>query len=303
LDFGFWILDFGFWILDSGFWILDSPSAVCSAISPPHLGGTTVAQKSRIQCRESKIQNRIRIGVVKIPLDRQDAAAPIPGLGFARALPRIAAGRLAMVPSSAAESNEAHCRRGSAMRIRMLVALWALAALSQAGCATMSGLAHTTSPNPLPAPSADFDTVWKQAVAVVDDYFDIATENRLAGKIITQPKLSATILEPWYGDSVGLYERLESSLQTIRRFAIVTIDESPTGGYNVRVEVFKELEDLAKPDRQQGGRAVFDNMPAVSRTHEIVGPVAVPLQWIPRGRDPKLEQVILARLRKNLYLP
>ena len=189
------------------------------------------------------------------------------------------------------------------MRIRMLVALWAVAALSQTGCATMSAMTYTTSPNPLPVPSAEYDTVWKQTVAVIDDYFDIASENRLAGKIITQPKVSATILEPWYADSVGLYERIESSLQTIRRFAIVTIDESPTGGYNVRVEVFKELEDLTKPDRQQGGRAVFSAQPQASRTHEIVGAVAVPLQWIPRGRDPKLEQVILARLRKNLYLP
>jgi hypothetical protein len=137
----------------------------------------------------------------------------------------------------------------------------------------------------------------------VDDYFDIASENRLSGKIITQPKLSATILEPWYGDSVGLHDRIESSLQSIRRFAIVNIAESPTGGFNVRVEVFKEIEDLTKPDRQQGGRTVFNNIPATSRVHEVVGPVAVPLQWIPKGRDPKLEQVILARIRKNLYLP
>ena len=172
------------------------------------------------------------------------------------------------------------------MRIRIILAVVALAGLSQSGCATMAGLTYTTSPNPLPVPSADYDTVWKQAVAVVDDYFDIASENRLSGKIITQPKLSATILEPWYGDSVGLYERIESSLQTIRRFAIITVSESPTGGFNVRVEVFKELEDLAKPDRQQGGRAVFNNMPSVSRVHEVVGPIAVPLQWIPRAETP-----------------
>jgi hypothetical protein len=188
------------------------------------------------------------------------------------------------------------------MRIRIMAAVVGLAALSQTGCATMTGLTQTTSPNPLPIPSSDHEEIWKQAVAVVDDYFDIATENRLAGKIITQPKLSATLFEPWYGDSVGFYERLESSLQTIRRFAVVTIAQAPSGGYTVKVEVFKEIEDLAKPDRQMGGRAVFNSEFPVNRTREIVGPVPIPLQWVPRGRDPKLEQVILARLRKNLFL-
>ena len=35
------------------------------------------------------------------------------------------------------------------------------------------------------------------------------------------PQLRATLFEPWEGDSVGFHERLESSLQSIRRLAIV----------------------------------------------------------------------------------
>jgi hypothetical protein len=156
--------------------------------------------------------------------------------------------------------------------------------------------------NPLVVPGSDFDAVWNKTVAVVDNYFDIASENRLSRTIVTQPKVGATLLEPWSGDSVSFTDRLESSLQTIRRFAIIKVDPAPTGGYLVKVEVRKELEDLVKPDRQAAGRAVFNNDFPVNRVREIIGPVPVPAGWIPRGRDPNLEQAILAGVRDALFL-
>jgi hypothetical protein len=184
--------------------------------------------------------------------------------------------------------------------------------LGQVGCSTQ-GRFHVpqvtrifspppVAENPLVVPTADFDTVWNKTVAVVDKYFDIASENRLSRTIVTQPKVGATLLEPWSGDSVGLSERLESSIQTIRRFAIIKIDPAPSGGYLVKVEVRKELEDLVKPDRQAAGRAVFNNDFPVNRTREIIGPVPAPLGWISRGRDPNLEQTILAGVRDALFL-
>jgi hypothetical protein len=188
------------------------------------------------------------------------------------------------------------------MRIRLIAtAVATLATLGLIGCATLAGNRPVV-PNPLVVPSADFEATWNAAVKVVDEYFDIASENRLSRKIVTQPKIGATILEPWYGDSVGFDQRLESTLQTIRRFAIVQVDPAPGGGYAVRVEVYKELEDLPKPDRQAHGRATFtDNFP-VNRTREIVGPVPVPPAWIARGRDTALEQAILDRIRNALFL-
>jgi hypothetical protein len=187
------------------------------------------------------------------------------------------------------------------MRIRLVAAaVVALGALGQAGCAT-TGLRNVND-NPMIVPAADFETTWGVAVKVVDEYFDIAEEDRLSRKIVTQPKLGATLLEPWYGDSVGFNERLESTLQSIRRFAIVNVDPAPGGGYAVRVEVRKQLEDLAKPDRQTGGRAVFSNEFPVNRSRDIVGPVPIPLGWIDRGRDFQLEQAILRRIRAALFL-
>ncbi len=157
-------------------------------------------------------------------------------------------------------------------------------------------------PNPLIVPTADFETVWKQTVFVLDDYFDIASEDRLARRIETQPQTAATLIEPWFGDSVTIRDRLEASMQTLRRVAVVTVNPAQGGGYAVKVEVYKELEDMSKPDRQAAGRAAFlDNIP-ISRTYEIVGPYPLPLGWIRLGRDAQLESVILNRIRKGLYL-
>lgn len=191
------------------------------------------------------------------------------------------------------------------LRMRLIVAaVAATAALGPAGCASVSRVftSRPVSENPLIVPSGDFETVWKETVAVVDEYFDIRTENRLARTIVTDPVMGATLLEPWRGDSATLHERFESTLQTVRRFARVRIEPVPGRGYSVKVEVLKELEDLAKPDRQAAGRALFNNDFPVNRTREIVGPVPVPIQWIPRGRDTQLEQVILQRIRDALFL-
>jgi hypothetical protein len=157
--------------------------------------------------------------------------------------------------------------------------------------------------NPLVVPStADFETIWKATVASLDEYFDIATENRLARTIITQPKIGATLLEPWSGDSPGFESQLEATLQTIRRFAKATITPVPGGGYTVKIEVFKELEDLSKPAAQATGRAVFNNDFPVNRAREVVGAMPVPNGWIRKNRDTKLEQVILQRIRDGLFL-
>jgi hypothetical protein len=200
-------------------------------------------------------------------------------------------------------------------RIAAAVVSWvglAAVGLGQAGCFSGGGFhaPHVTrifSPrpvaeNPLVVPSTDFDAVWNKTVAVVDKYFDIASENRLSRTIITQPRIGATLLEPWSPDSVSFTDRFESTLQTMRRFAIIKVEPAPSGGYLVKVEVRKELEDLIKPDRMAAGRAVFNNDFPVNRTREIIGPVPAPVGWIPRGRDPNLEQAILAGVRDALFL-
>jgi hypothetical protein len=190
------------------------------------------------------------------------------------------------------------------MRPTPIAAVLAAIVLWQAGCASVSHVIapRPVSENPLIVPSADFEAIWRETVAAVDVYFDIRSENRLARTIVTDPVIGGTLFEPWRGDTVGFDDKFESTLQTIRRFARVQVDPVPGRGYAVKVEVRKELEDLPKPDRQSAGRAVFNNEFPVNRTREIVGPVPVPLQWIPRGRDFKLEQEILNKIKDGLFL-
>jgi hypothetical protein len=157
-------------------------------------------------------------------------------------------------------------------------------------------------PNPLVVPPSDFENVWNKSVAIVDKYFDIESESRLSHTIRTQPQMGATMLEPWALDSATTQARFEASLQTIRRWAVIHVDPTPNGGFLVKVEVYKFLEDMPKPDRQAAGRAVFNNDFPVNRTREIVGPVPAPLGWILRGRDLDLEQAILAGIRDALFL-
>jgi hypothetical protein len=188
---------------------------------------------------------------------------------------------------------------------RIAAGIVMIAAFGQAGCASISPFVpfQEVADNPLPVPaSADFETVWKTTVSVVDDYFTIRSENRLSRTIKTDPRIGATLFEPWLPDSVGFQERLESTFQTIRRHAEVKVTTAPGGGYLISVVVFKELEDLVKPDRQSAGRAIFNNEFPVNRVNDLIGPVPVPIGWISRNRDPKLEQEIVRRIKDALFL-
>lgn len=157
-------------------------------------------------------------------------------------------------------------------------------------------------PNPLPVPNGDFDVVWNKTVAQVNRHFPIASENRLARTIRSDSLMTGTLIEPWTGDAVTFRDRLEASLQTIRKFAVVHLEPAPAGGYLVKVEVYKELEDLTKPASQPAGRAAYYNDFPVNRTREVVGTIQTPLGWIPKGRDFNLEQKILAEIRDALLL-
>ena len=202
-----------------------------------------------------------------------------------------------------------------------------LAALS--GCATV-GPPPVVYQNPVLAPPIDRDYFWDQLVAVVDQYFKIDREDRVRlvdnmltlGRIDTAPELGATLLEPWRHDTVTYYDRLESTFQTIRRWARIQV--VPTeNGYLVDVAVFKELEDLKRPDQSNAGNATFrnddsldrfndqtqdpttmiDSFPTYGRAQGPIGPQPFTLGWIPLGRDAGLEQKIIAQLLFRLSPP
>ena len=183
-------------------------------------------------------------------------------------------------------------------------------------------------PGPPPAqsnsvviPPLDAEVVWQQMVDTMDDFFKIQSEQRVVfangipaeGRIDTYPQTGATLLEPWRGDSVGFRERLESTLQSIRRSGSMRLIPDPSG-WRVETVVLKELENLSRPMRATAGGASFRNDDSLYRygtplptLGQQVGdqprPVANPtpnLGWIPLGRDPLLEQKMLGKILGRL---
>ncbi len=176
-------------------------------------------------------------------------------------------------------------------------------------------------PSTVSVPVTNPDWAWDQIVDVVDDYFQIASEDRVKqvadvmteGRIDTFPVTGATIFEPWRKDSANLHERWECTLQSIQRRASVRVIPDATG-YLVDVSVWKELEDVPKPIHANTGAATFRYDTSLQRDTEFdpdpnripgdparpVGPRTPTAGWIYLGRDPALEQEMLAKIRAKL---
>jgi hypothetical protein len=161
-------------------------------------------------------------------------------------------------------------------------------------------------PNPIIVPVINEEVAWDQIADVVSEYFTIGREQRARlesgteGRIETAPQTGATWLEPYRKDSVGSFNRWESTFQTIRRRAIVRVIPD-AAGYLVEVIVEKELEDLPNPEKATAGAAVFrgeDSLP--SRRLEEVSRTRSALRWLQLGRDPLLEQRILGDIQARL---
>ena len=145
----------------------------------------------------------------------------------------------------------------------------------------------------------DPEYVWERVVDVVHNYFEIARENQLDGIIETKPLVGASILEPWHRDSVGLDNRLESSLQSIRRRGVISVQPAD-GGYFVTIDVYKEQEDvLTTPDKSAGNSTFQESRPLQRDLNLVVGDAA-PEGWIALGHDQALESKMVNQIQKSL---
>ena len=156
-------------------------------------------------------------------------------------------------------------------------------------------------------PVSDREFVWNQVVDAVDDYFKVAREDRVRvvggmlteGQIDTFPLTSATWLEPWRRDSTPGAERLHSTLQSIRRQAHVRV-MPVANGYSIEVTVLKELEDVNRAENSTVGAATLRHDGTLVRVETGPQTLPVTLGWIPLGRDPSLEQQILAEIHARV---
>jgi len=164
--------------------------------------------------------------------------------------------------------------------------------------------------NPALVTSMDRDYVWDQVVDIVDDYFRIAHEERVRlvgdmlteGRIDTYPRSGSTVFEPWNGDSADLQERWESTLQSIRRTALVRVIPAEVG-FQIEVQVHKELENVVRPETgaiSSANSSALRNDNALRRVTNPLGAPPPTNGWIDQGRDLALEQVILARIQSRL---
>ncbi|MEW4454064.1 MULTISPECIES: hypothetical protein [Bremerella] len=186
--------------------------------------------------------------------------------------------------------------------------------ISSFGCSSFVPLMHHAGSapaapveNPHFVQIRDHDLMWDQVVDAVDNHFKIRREQRVRmvagqlteGRLETYPRIGSTIFEPWHTDSTRGYEKLESTLQVIRRRCIVRVMPEG-GGYFIGVEVHKELEDVNGPSNTQStlNDIRFDGTLRSGNSTEEEGPQTD--GWIPLCRDVLLEQRILQDILARL---
>ncbi len=174
-----------------------------------------------------------------------------------------------------------------------------------------SGLDLLTPPPPIEMPvsnpahigAVDADFLWRQVVDAVDDHFRIDTEqpvrrdnmNWLEGSLTTYPEVSGTSFEPWRNDAARGFERLQSTVQSIRRTARVRIINEATG-YLVDVQVLKEQEDVDQSQFSTAGAAAQRHDGSIVRHQNQLRQAPVTLGWYEIGRDRDLERRLMEKI-------
>lgn len=146
-----------------------------------------------------------------------------------------------------------------------------------------------------------YAVVYERVLEAVNDYFEILPGPRYAGQVETKPKVAAGYEQPWKYGSPDPRERLLATFQSLRHYAVVRIMPGERGGFKVYVEVYRELEDVALPTGAVHGSAAFRELPTVERRVDATALVTPQLRnWIPAGRDPAYEQVLLRKIQEKL---
>ena len=144
------------------------------------------------------------------------------------------------------------------------------------------------------------DAMWEHAVVVLHrNHFQVARESKLEGIIETNYRGGSNVLEPWHHDSVGVENRLESTLQSIRRRAFVNMQADGSGMMTVGVRVDKEIEDLPGLAANYEGGATFQESQPLTRDLDQVVGQSGPSRWLSIGRDPLLERQLLGQIQSG----
>lgn len=180
------------------------------------------------------------------------------------------------------------------MRASAAILLFALLPLS--GCAMMPPQPIS---NPVFVPANDQAELWERTVDMLHAYqFPVESENQLDGIIETDYKVGAGVLEPWHRDAITFSDRVQGSLQPIRRRARISMLPAQ-GGYLVDIEVLKEREESNRRVIRTSGSATFMQSRPLQRDLDVVVGPSSPAGWSLLGRDQNLEQSMLSWLQSG----
>lgn len=154
--------------------------------------------------------------------------------------------------------------------------------------------------NPARVGPLDPEFLWFQIVDATDDYFRIQNEQWvrrdnvqwLEGRLSSYPQVSGTSFEPWKNDTKRGFERLQSTIQTIRRTASVRVTPDETG-YTIEVNVLKEKEDVDQAQSSTAGSSAQRHDGTIVRNENQQRTLPETLGWFEIGRDAELEQKIM----------
>ncbi|MEZ6063035.1 MAG: hypothetical protein R3C19_22040 [Planctomycetaceae bacterium] len=153
--------------------------------------------------------------------------------------------------------------------------------------------------NALVIPAGQFDLMWERSVAVLNNYhFMVARESKLEGLIETHYRAGSNLFEPWNPDSADTANRLESTLQSIRRRVIVQFQNTSADSMTVIVRVEKQIEDVPGLAANYEGGASFPESDPLDRDLNQVLGQSTPSRWISRGTDPALESKLIRDIQQ-----
>jgi len=171
-----------------------------------------------------------------------------------------------------------------------------LASAMAAGCARPAAVRD----NPQTIAAAAPDLVKKTAMRVLMDMrFTIEYPQMNPDRVTTDPLTGDSWFEFWRSDTIGPEQRAESSLATIRRTATVIITPQD-GGTRVLVKVAKQRLSAPNTAPQSIGESInlYDRRETDLVRQDDLAPDHY--QWLDKGRDSALEQVILERILGSL---
>lgn len=161
--------------------------------------------------------------------------------------------------------------------------------------------------NPIPIATAEYDRVFNAAVMVLrDEHYVVDRKDRRFGVVTTEPRIAASVFEPWHTGNTTPAQTTESTLNLDRRTVRVMIDPAAeSGDYQLQVHV--------RRDRRHHPTRVLNTaaMGSVGVTHRRATDYQPLLTesgveesfWAEVGRDELLEKRLLAAiLRRSVKL-